>query len=132
MRTAAVIFFLFLCFRLFGGNATAHASTHQFFSLKQSIENLATKNSYDTQNTLAVSYSNLNDESTSLSHIDYDDEDDEQIIRKQVFLVKCLVAFSHAFVLYYANKGLEGYPSFCKFLSHVGTPKYISQRVLRI
>jgi len=132
MRTAAVIFFLFLCFGFLEGNTTAHICSHQSPFLEQTPEKLNPGTSYATDANAVFSFNSLSSESAYLTHVDYDDEDEEQTIRKQIFLVKCLVAFSHAFVLYYANKSLEGYPAFCKYLSRVVTPKYIAQRVLRI
>lgn len=134
MRLVGILL-LHLCFFLLGGQGNAHASTHDYktyYSRAQQTQkalqalNIGAKHDYQLDKN-----DGLPDEDTYLISVD-DDDNEEEDIRKPVFQARDLLAFFCTFVLYHHYSFRADSLSFCEPSSSKGTPKYISQRVLRI
>lgn len=128
-----IIFLLYWCFHLLGGSAAAQVRTHNDHpgpSLARPIEK-AGQLQLPAQEHFLAKDGGLTEEDNLLVSVDEEEEEDG-LLRKPVWLTNCFLAFSYAFILHHRFGGRAGIFSASAYACFIGAPKYIVQRVLRI
>jgi hypothetical protein len=130
MRTAAFIFFLFLCFHMISGKSDTHARVLNGMPVNQSLQRGQLLKNLQVKDDETVFKNDDSVEETSLIGVEDDDED--FITRKLTMLTRYVVAFTSVFILLvHVSSPISRLP-FLQHLSCLGSPKYIVLRVLKI
>ena len=127
MKAAAFISSLFLCFLFIGSQLPATASTFTPGLTQATEKAQQTGDSHTAVHSTVCKYANVNE--LTVSHFDVDDEEDDHFDRKAVFPAKYFLSFYYAFIL---QPGAGEQPLTYKPIHFSSSPKYITQRVLRI
>jgi hypothetical protein len=125
-------FFLFFFYCLFGHYNTSHAGIHHGIIHPRTLH--YTKNYGPSTSTRGAGHITTKQESTGTGDdriIGVEDED-EDIINKQVPPARALLAFYYAFISTDPRHFIAPPLPFSRHLSYLGSCKYIAERVLRI
>ncbi len=131
---SAVIFFMYMCFCLFGRNAFATANIHArpcIYTSAGTIENASQVKNMDAKNMLSVTAATLPGEENAYAP-DGDNEDEEDLIKKHPSLFKCLIAIYNTIIPGSFDRDHVGRLSSCYHLAFPSIQKYLVQRVIRI